>query len=259
MPSTAPTDAPDLQVLEAFVGARHHTRRRPIRRLGVLLTGIVASVALVALATHDRSAASGPLDLAGGQLASPPAATGAPAQGGVPSSAPPGGTTPASGVGGVPVGGRAPGAPAPGAPAAAPAPAPPYGAAPSLAGDDRPAPADVAVVTPLLKTFAFGSSVGLPLLCNVAASAAIAQLPDENLAMVATNVVTACIEFGIQGGDAIRGMNTQLRQLEAVNPAAAPVITALADTFNTAGSQQVPFADSLKAMSDLVRFFGPPS
>ena len=114
----------------------------------------------------------------------------------------------------------------------------------------------MAIVTPLLKTSAFGSSVGLPLLCSVAASAAIAQLPDENVAAIATNVVTACIESGSRGGDAIRGMNEQLRQLEVLNPATAPLVGALADTFNAVGSEQVPFAGSLKAMGDFIRFFG---
>lgn len=258
MPITAPSDAPDLQVLEVFAGARHRTGRRPARRLGVLGAGVVAILALVALATHDRSATNAAFDLGGGRLASPTAAAGAPVPAGAPAGSSPRGGAAGTAPGGVPVGSQAPGALAPGAAASTSGPAPPLDAGAPHGGDEPQAPPDVAVVTPLLKTFAFGSSVGLPLLCNVAASAAIAQLPDENLAMVATNVVTACIEFGLQGGDAIRGMNAQLRQLEVLNPATAPLINALADTFNAAGSQQVPFAESLKAMSDLVRFFGPP-
>jgi hypothetical protein len=114
---------------------------------------------------------------------------------------------------------------------------------------------DVAVVTPVLKVFAFGSKVGMPLLCNVAFSAVFAQIPDPGLAQVATAVVTACVDGSTQGSVALQELNRQLGALEAINPSVSPLVDTLVETFNAAGAPGIPFSQSLTALGDLIAFF----
>jgi hypothetical protein len=118
-----------------------------------------------------------------------------------------------------------------------------------------PEPTNVAVVSPTLRMFEFGSRVGMPLMCGVAASAASSAIPDPNVLQVVSTVVTSCIEFGHQGAESLTAMNEQLAALAALNPATQPVIAALVDAFNAAGEQPVPFAGSLQAMGSMLGFF----
>lgn len=251
-----PTSTPS--VLSAFENARHE---RSDTRVGRLVRGAVAIftvVALVALVTHDRSADAGPgLDI-GGDIAATP--SNAPSTDGGGSTTPGGrasdGVSP---TGGSDAGGASGSGTSGGDGGSGPAPAPggdfdsdPFTPPPTGPPADS---TDVAVASGVLKTFAFGSQVGLPLLCSVAASAVISGAPDPTVAQTAGTIASSCVEFGNQGHESLTALNQQLEALEAINPAATPIINALADTFNSAGSQDVPFADSITSIGELVRFF----
>jgi hypothetical protein len=237
------------EVLAVFAGAAHARPRRPLRLVGGLVAAAFALVSLTVVATHDRGAqAAGGVSVVGNAPASgaptvtAPTAVGdqvtevlgplAPALGLTPSDvATFGSATSADETGG--------------------APAETAGSTPTTVPGD----ADVAVVTPVLKVFAFGSKVGMPLLCNVAFSAVIGQLPDPTLAQLATAIVTSCVNAGTQGNDALAALNQQLTALEAINPAVSPLVDALVATFNAAGAPGVPFSQSLTALGDLIAYF----
>jgi hypothetical protein len=262
---TVPNDGGDVAastaVLAVFRAARQAPRRRIGRRIVTAIAVVFGLVALAAIATHDQGDGTDAIAVVApvGVSATTPApvTTGAPSTGssvpGQSSSRPTGagsaGASPSSsGVGSGTGSTAAPGGTATTAPPAAS----PTTTAPA-------APVDVAVVTPLLKVFTFGSKVGLPLLCNVAASALAAQFPDPTVAQLITTVVTSCLDAGFQGADAIAALNEQLASLAAINPVLVPAIDALVDVFNTAGGQDVPFASSLLAIGKLLSFFSVPS
>lgn len=236
-------------------------RQAPRRQLGRRVVGAIAAafglVALLAVATHDQG--SGGTELA--VVSTPAPSATQPAA--VPTSAT--GATSSGGSGGRGAGRTGS---AGGAPSAAPVATSPGAGGGSEGGGGSSttptpttaapeAPPEVAVVGPLLRVFSFGSKVGLPLLCSVGASAVAAQVPDPAVAQVITTVVTSCLEFGSQGDVALRALSEQLSALSAANPATTPVVEALAAAFNTAGSEDVPFAESLLALGNLVGFFAP--
>jgi hypothetical protein len=235
---TGPTHSSTLDV---FSGARHQDRGSRSRRLALLAVAIFSVVALLALATNDRSAdevvALVP-DGGGATTPSPGEASDDLVEfftGGVN----PGGSTSAGQ-------GSAPSAPSDNATGVDD----PFRAPPGPPGST-----DVAIASGVLKTFAFGSQVGLPLICNVAAGSVISGVPDPALAEVVGTIASSCVEFGNQGAAALTALNEQLSALAAINPAVAPLIVSLADTFNTAGNADVPFADALLSIGELIRFF----
>ena len=260
MSADRPAPADTAELLEAFRAARQAPRRRPWRRLAAVVVSAFGLVSLAAIATHDRGVDAPGLAVVGG---SAPSAS----PGGAPVAAPGGGGgSGAGGGGGTATGSGAVGGP--GTPTGEGDGGPSTGARPGSPSAPRsPTPTstppeasqEVAVVGPLLRVFAFGSRVGLPLLCSVSASALASQVPDPAVAEVITTVVLSCLDFGSQGDEALRAMSEQLSALSAANPALNPIIEALADTFNTAGAQGVPFAESLVALGELVGFFAAPS
>ena len=237
------------EALAVFAGAAHARPRRRLRLAAGLVAAGFAVVSLTVVSTHDRTEHAG----GGSVLAEAPVDAGGPGTV-VPTPAdqvtevlgplaPALGLTPSD----VSSFGSAAGASEPGGDETGDAVGP---GAPAAAGDPN-----VAVITPVLKVFAFGSKVGLPLLCNVAFSAVIAQLPDPNLAQLATTIVTSCVTNGVEGGAALVALNQQLTALEAINPAVAPLVDALVATFNAAGAPGVPFSQSLIALGDLIAYF----
>lgn len=245
-----PPDALDTAaVLAEFRAARQAPRRRVLRRVATAVVGAFGLLALAVVAGHDLGAAGDELSTT--STPAPPVGSGPSAA--VPSSGGAAGT--GAGGSGSTAGGVAGGEPGTNSPAASSGSTPPGRTAPTPTTAAPPAPTEVAVVGPLLRVFAFGSRVGMPLLCSVAASALASQVPDPNVASVITTVVTSCIEFGSEGDVALRAMSEQLSALSAANPAVNPLVHALADAFNTAGSEDVPFAESLVALGTLVSFF----
>jgi hypothetical protein len=238
-------------VLAVFAADVHVRPKRPLPLLGAVVAAAFALVSLAVVTTHDRSPDNGTGVSVLGETPTSGAPTTAPT---VPVDqvtevlgplAPALGLTPSdvATFGSGPAATEAPSTPtAPGGTADS--------TTPTVARDPN-----VALVTPVLKVFAFGSKVGMPLLCNVAFSAVIAQVPDPGLAQVATTIVTACVDGGTQGNAALQELNQQLGALEAINPAVSPLVDALVATFNAAGAPGVPFSQSLTALGDLIAYF----
>jgi hypothetical protein len=243
------------EVLAVFAVDVHARQRRPLRLAGGVAAVAFALVSLAVVATHDRA----PHDAGGVSVLGEPPTPGAPTTAPTASVdqvtevlgplAPALGLTPQD----VATFGR--GSAAGIGDAAATGERPASGAGPSPGPTTAPRDPNVAVVTPVLKVFAFGSKVGMPLLCNVAFSAVIAQVPDPGLAQVATTIVTACVDGGTSGNTALQELNRQLGALEAINPAVSPLVDTLVATFNAAGAPGVPFSQSLTALGDLIAYF----
>jgi hypothetical protein len=239
------TGSPNSSTLDVFSGARHQTRESRSRRFGLLAVGIFSVVALLALASNDRSPDGlATIDLDGDGVNAP-----LPGEGpddvagfftgdGSPGGGPSAGRDSAPGIGADQPAGSGTGSDDP------------FTAPPGAPGSE-----DVAVVSGVLKTFAFGSQVGLPLICNVAAGTLISGVSDPALAEVVGTIASSCVEFGNQGAVALAALNEQLAALAVINPAVAPLIVSLADTFNTAGNAEVPFAEALLSIGELIRFF----
>ncbi|HWA40050.1 MAG TPA: hypothetical protein VG712_00465, partial [Gemmatimonadales bacterium] len=195
------------ELLAIFAADARQRRGRPLALIGGSVAAAFALVSLVVVGTHDRSPDAGGGVSVLGESPGPGPAAAAP-------------SVPTDQVAAV----LGPLAPALGL---SPADVATFGSsdpAGSPSGESgagvitAPPEPDVAVVTPVLKVFAFGSKVGMPLLCNVAFSAVFAQIPDPGLAQVATAVVTACVDGSTQGSVALQELNRQLGALEAINP-----------------------------------------
>lgn len=127
------------------------------------------------------------------------------------------------------------------------------GGAPSTAGSASSE--DVAVIGPLLKVFSFGSRVGMPLLCNVGSANLATVLAPAGVSPLIATIAESCVTFGNQGSEALIALDLQLRSLAAANPVLVPAIQALADVFNNLGASGLPFADSVIALGQLIRYF----
>jgi hypothetical protein len=138
--------------------------------------------------------------------------------------------------------------------------APPLSADAGTAGGAAP-PADtagsgrVAVVSGTLYSFAFGSKVALPLVCNAAVGGLTTAVTDPNVARVLTQISQSCTEYGNQGSDALLGLEQDLRSLAAANPALDPLIEQLTGLLTAAADSGAPFADSVRQLVALVDFF----
>jgi hypothetical protein len=255
--------APDdtAEVLAVFAANAQTRPGRPLRLVGGAVAAAFALVSLAVVSTHDRT----PKGTAGvtvvgtspasGGTAAPAAPTGPAAQ----VTAVLGPLAPALGLTPADVAtfgsGATGGTGSPSEPPAGTSDTSAGSTGGGTSGTTAPQAPNVAVITPVLKVFAFGSKVGMPLLCNVAFSAVIGQIPDPGLAQVATAIVTACVDGGTQGNAALQALNAQLGALEAINPAVSPLVDALVATFNAAGAPGVPFSQSLTALGDLIAYF----
>jgi hypothetical protein len=246
------------------------SRRRIGRAVAVVAVVAFGATATVALATdnlHPKPKAAVIAPLAGTSGGSPGATASTPAAsagsggsdastGGAPLAA---STGPADDVGAVAARSPGPAASTPG-----PAPGPALSTAPSGSSTGptttttaAPGTASPAVVSGVLDVFAFGSEIGLPLLCGVAVGAAGPALADPALAQVATTIGSSCTSFGNEGSAALTKLDQQLSALAAANPAVDPVVDGIASIFNGAGSDtSIPFADEMTELGQLVQFFG---
>jgi len=251
-------------------GARR-TRSRVVRAAGSLAVVVFALTAVVALATdnlHPRGKGEalatvggsfGPVGVSTPGLGSGGAgglatgagssAAGASPASGVPQTGAGSVTGPASG--GSATGGRSSGG-AGSSPSTGGTGSPGGGATPTTSAGSP----SVAVASGLLDITAFGSNIGLPLLCNVAIGSLGPVLTNPAVSDVAAAVTSSCVADGTSGSVALLALNSKLAALAVANPALDPAITGLADAFNSAGSQSgVPFASSLIAMSNIIAFF----
>lgn len=103
---------------------------------------------------------------------------------------------------------------------------------------------------------AFGSSLGLPLLCEVAIGAAGSLLTNQNVSQIATKIDSSCVSSGSQGNSSLEALNQKLSALAVADPALDPEIADLANVFNHVGADQsIPFGGSFLALSAFVAYF----
>ena len=128
-----------------------------------------------------------------------------------------------------------------------------------VGGSPPPAPssgaANVAVLSGVLSTFAFGSQVGLPLLCGAAIGGFSPLFSNPVLAKVALTITSSCVSYGNQGAAALTAMNQRLAALAAADPTVNPVIIKLAALFNSLGANGVPFASMMIEIGQMITFF----
>ena len=120
-----------------------------------------------------------------------------------------------------------------------------------------------AVVTPLLKMFAFGNSIGLPLMCSDAGSIVSILGSQTGGTAVSSKLVTEldgqCQQLSSKGGVYLQQAIAQSRALTLINPAVNPLIAALATALTTTGTQEgaalSPFGPTVAGLGGTVTFF----
>jgi hypothetical protein len=122
---------------------------------------------------------------------------------------------------------------------------------------------NAAVVTPLLKMFEFGNSIGLPLMCSDAGSIVSIIGSQTGGTAVSSKLVTQlddqCQQLSSKGGDYLQQAMAQSRALTLLNPAVNPLIAALATALTTVGTQEEaslsPFGPTVAGLGGTVTFF----
>ena len=108
----------------------------------------------------------------------------------------------------------------------------------------------------VLKVTAFGSDIGLPLLCSVVVGGFGPVLTNPAVSNLAAAITSSCVTSGKSGSAALLALNSHLAALAAADPALDPAISGLAGVFNAVGSQSgVPFASSLTSIGEMIDFF----
>jgi hypothetical protein len=130
-------------------------------------------------------------------------------------------------------------------------------------GSSAPSPSSAAVVTPLLEFFQFGNSIGTPLLCSDAGSVVSIIGVQTGAGALSTPLVnelnTLCTSFVSEGNGFLKQGITESSSLSAINPVVNPLIAALANGLNTAGTQYgpslAPFGPTVAGLGGTVAFF----
>jgi hypothetical protein len=120
-----------------------------------------------------------------------------------------------------------------------------------------------AVVTPLLKLFEFGNTVGLPLLCSDAGSIVSILGTQTGGAKISSKLVTEldgqCNELASKGGNYLQQAISQSRALTLINPVVNPLIANLGKGLNMVGTQYggslAPFGPTVAGLGGTVAFF----
>jgi hypothetical protein len=120
-----------------------------------------------------------------------------------------------------------------------------------------------AVVTPLLKFFEFGNTVGLPLMCSDAGSVVSIFGAQSGTAAATSPVVTEldseCSQLASQGSTFLQQAITESESLELINPYVDPLIGDLSTGLSTAGNQYgsslAPFGPTVAGLGGTVAFF----
>jgi hypothetical protein len=135
----------------------------------------------------------------------------------------------------------------------------------SAASTDPNAPngSSAAVVTPLLKFFEFGNSIGTPLLCSDAGSVVSIIGVQTGAGAISTPLVnelnSLCSKFVSQGNGFLQKGVSQSSSLSLINPIVDPLLAALANGLNTLGTQYgpslAPFGPTVAGLGGTVAFF----
>ena len=120
-----------------------------------------------------------------------------------------------------------------------------------------------AVVTPLLKFFEFGNTVGLPLLCSDAGSIVSIFGAQSGSAAATSPIVTEldseCSQLSSQGSTYLQQAISESESLELINPYVDPLIGDLSNGLSTVGTQYgsslAPFGPTVAGLGGTVAFF----
>jgi hypothetical protein len=116
-----------------------------------------------------------------------------------------------------------------------------------------------AVVTPLLKMFAFGNSIGLPLACSDAGSIVSIIGSQTGGTAVSSKLVTEldsqCQQLSSKGGDYLQQAMAQSRALTLINPLISALATALSTVGTQEGPEMSPFGPTVAGLGGTVTFF----
>ena len=120
-----------------------------------------------------------------------------------------------------------------------------------------------AVVTPLLKFFEFGNTIGLPLLCSDAGSIVSIFGAQSGTAAATSLIVTEldseCSQLASQGSTYLQQAISESESLQLINPYVDPLIgdlsTGLSTVGNQYGSSLAPFGPTVAGLGGTVAFF----
>ena len=134
---------------------------------------------------------------------------------------------------------------------------------PGSASAASPSGSSAAVVTPLLEFFEFGNSIGTPLVCSDAGSVLSIVGVQAGAGAVSTPLVnelnSLCAKLGSAGSTYIQQGITESESLSMINPIVNPLLAALANGFNTVGTQYgpslSPFGPTVAGLGGTVAFF----
>lgn len=140
--------------------------------------------------------------------------------------------------------------------------------APGLAGADSGTPgsggnSSAAVVTPLLKFFEFGNTIGLPLACSDSSSIVSIIGAQSGAAAATSPLVTQlnndCATLSSEGGTYLNQAIAESQSLALINPAVNPLLAALSSSFSTVGTNDgpalAPFGPTVAGLGGTVAFF----
>ncbi|HEX3796874.1 MAG TPA: hypothetical protein VHV57_20435 [Acidimicrobiales bacterium] len=120
-----------------------------------------------------------------------------------------------------------------------------------------------AVVTPLLEFFEFGNTIGTPLICSDAGSVVSIIGVQGGAGKVSTPLVnelnSLCARVATQGNGYLTQGVTESAALSPINPVVDPLIAALANGFNSVGTDYgpslSPFGPTVAGLGGTVAFF----
>ncbi|HEY1828489.1 MAG TPA: hypothetical protein VGF87_10730 [Acidimicrobiales bacterium] len=138
----------------------------------------------------------------------------------------------------------------------------PAGAA-SGTGSGNGGGGSVGLVTPLLKFFEFGNTIGLPLLCSDGGSVVSIIGTQSGAAAVSSPLVTQldndCAKLSAAGDKYLQQAIVESQSLALINPVVNPLLaelsTTLANTGANYGAALAPFGPTVAGLGGTVAFF----
>jgi hypothetical protein len=133
----------------------------------------------------------------------------------------------------------------------------------AASGTNPPPPPSAAIITPLLQMFAFGNTLGLPLICSDVGSV-ISIVGAQTGASSATSPLInelngLCGEFTSEGTSYLQEAEKQSQSFAFVNPVLNPVIAGLSNGLITLGTQDggavAPLGPTVAGLGATIAFF----
>jgi hypothetical protein len=139
----------------------------------------------------------------------------------------------------------------------------PAGAASGTGSGNGGGTGSVGLVTPLLKFFEFGNTIGLPLVCSDAGSVVSIIGAQSGAAKVTSPLVTQldndCSTLSAAGDKYLAQAISESQSLALINPVVNPLLaqlsTTLTNTGTTYGAALAPFGPTVAGLGGTVAFF----